>query len=44
MRVVWHHATFNAPTQVGFGEYTFALNNHLLRDVNATHETGKAGI
>lgn len=27
MRMIWHHLSFDPSTQVGFGEYTFALNN-----------------
>jgi len=27
MKMIWHHLAFNEGEQVGFGEYTFQLNN-----------------
>jgi hypothetical protein len=26
MKMTWHHFAFNEETQIGFGEYTFAMN------------------
>ena len=27
MKMTWHHLAFDEATQVGFGEYTFQMNN-----------------
>jgi hypothetical protein len=27
MHMIWHHLSFDPSTEVGFGEYTFALNH-----------------
>jgi len=29
----WHHLAFDAPSQIGFGEYTFATMNHQYHGV-----------
>lgn len=41
MRMVWHHLAFDPTTQVGFGEYTFALNNQYHGVVVVKLQNGK---
>ena len=40
MHMVWHHLAFDVGTQVGFGEYTFALN-HQFHGVVVVQLRGK---
>jgi hypothetical protein len=40
MRMTWHHLAFNQEEQVGFGEYTFQLNNRYHGIVIVKLESG----
>ena len=41
MHMVWHHLAFDAQAQVGFGEYTFTMNNRYHGIVVVKLENGK---
>ena len=41
MHMTWHHLAFNEEGQVGFGEYTFQLNNRYHGIVVVKLETGQ---
>lgn len=41
MKMTWHNLAFNEKDQVGFGEYTFALNNQYHGIVVMKFEKGK---
>src|SRR5688572_27409671 len=41
MKMKWHNLAFNEDTQVGFGEYTFAMNNQYHGIVMMQFEKGK---
>ena|GEM_PF-253095 len=41
MKMVWHHLAFDEKDQVGFGEYTFQMNNRYHGIVVVKIETGK---
>jgi hypothetical protein len=40
MKMTWHHLAFNEKEQIGFGEYTFQLNNHYHGIVVVKFESG----
>ena len=40
MKMTWHHLAFNEEKQVGFGEYTFQLNNRYHGIVVVKLESG----
>jgi hypothetical protein len=40
MQMTWHHMAFNEQEQVGFGEYTFQLNNRYHGIVVVKIESG----
>jgi hypothetical protein len=41
MKMKWHNLAFNEENQVGFGEYTFAMNNQYHGVVVIKFENGK---
>jgi hypothetical protein len=41
MKMEWHNIAFNEDTQIGFGEYTFAMNNQYHGIVVVKIESGK---
>jgi hypothetical protein len=41
MKMTWHHLAFNEEEQVGFGEYTFQLNNRYHGIVVVKLESGR---
>jgi hypothetical protein len=41
MKMKWHNLSFNEATQVGFGEYTFAMNNQYHGIVVMQFKKGK---
>jgi hypothetical protein len=41
MKMKWHNLAFNEDTQVGFGEYTFAMNNQYHGIVIMQFQKGK---
>ena len=41
MKMAWHNLSFNEEKQIGFGEYTFAMNNQYHGIVIMKFENGK---
>jgi hypothetical protein len=41
MKMTWHHLAFNEEKQIGFGEYTFQLNNRYHGIVVVKFEAGR---
>jgi ketosteroid isomerase-like protein len=43
MKMTWHHLAFDEKSQIGFGEYTFQMNNRYHGIVIAKIRDGKIG-
>jgi len=44
MKMTWHHIAFNEKTQIGFGEYTFAMNKQYHGIVIVTVKNKKIAV
>lgn len=44
MKMTWHHVAFNQEAQIGFGEYTFAMNKQYHGIVVIKVENGKIAL